>query len=248
MKKFFLFLLGLVVVLALVVVVGGKFFLGSMVKAGVNEFGPKLTQTKVELADASISPISGDGTLSGLFVGNPPGWSSDKAFYLGQVHVSVAPGSIFKDHVVINEILIDQPEFVYETKLVASNIGDLMKNIEAATGGNKPKEPATAKEGAPRKFEVKKFTLRNGKVTIGVGAAAATLSMPAIELTDIGTKEGGITGDQVASTVMRSVTAGVISASTQALMKTLPTTGAAAGDALKKAGDGIKKMFGGDKK
>lgn len=247
MKKLLLFLLGTVVVLALVIVVGGKFFLGSMVKAGVNEFGPKLTQTKVELASAAISPISGDGTLSGLFVGNPPGWSSEKAFYLGQVHVSVAPGSIFKDHVVIEEILIDQPEFVYETKLVASNIGDLMKNIEAATGGRKPTEPA-AKEGSQRKFEVKKFTLRNGKVTLGVGAAAATLSMPAIELTDIGTKEGGITGDQVASTVMRSVTAGVISASTQALMKTLPTTGAAAGDALKKAGDEIKKMFGGGEK
>lgn len=248
MKKFFLFLVGTIVVLALIVVVGGKFFLGSMVKAGVNEFGPKLTQTKVELASASISPVSGEGTLSGLFVGNPPGWTSDKAFYLGQVHVSIAPGSLFKDHVVINEILIDQPEFVYETKLVASNIGDLMKNIEAATGGGKTTAEPAAKGGKQRKFEVKKFTLRNGKVTIGVGTAGTTMSMPAIELTDIGTKEGGITADQVASTVMRSVTAGVISSSTQALMKTLPTTGAAASDALKKAGDGIKKMFGGDKK
>jgi hypothetical protein len=246
MKKILLFLLGTVVVLALVVIVAGKFFLGSMVKAGVNEFGPKLTQTKVELASAAISPVSGDGTLTGLFVGNPPGWTSDKAFYLGQVHVNVAPGSFFKDHVVINEIIIDQPEFVYETKLVASNIGDLMKNIEAATGGKKAPDPAD-KSGKERKFEVKKFTLRNGKVTIGVGAAATTLSMPAIELADIGTKEGGITADQIASTVMRSVTAAVISSSTQAVMKTLPTTGAAAGDALKKAGEGIKKIFGGEK-
>jgi uncharacterized protein involved in outer membrane biogenesis len=248
MKKFFLFLLGLVVVLALVVVVGGKFFLGSMVKAGVNEFGPKLTQTKVELASASISPVSGDGTLSGLFVGNPPGWTSDKAFYLGLVHVSIAPGSLFKDHIVINEIVIDQPEFVYETKLVASNIGDLMKNIEAATGGKKTAEAAAVKAGPQRKFEVKKFTLRNGKVTIGLGAAATTMSMPAIELTDIGTKEGGVTADQVAFTVMRSVTASVISSSTQALMKTVPTMGSAAGDALKKAGQGIQKMLGGEKK
>ena len=247
MKKFFLFLLGTLVVLALVVYVGGQFFLGSAVKAGVNEFGPKLTQTKVELATAKISPISGEGTLGGLFVGNPAGWTSDKAFYLGQVHVKVAPGSFFKDHIVINEILIDQPEFVYETKLVASNIGDLMKNIEAATGGKKPEEPA-AKDGKQRKFEVKKFTMRNGKVTVGLGTAATTLSMPAIELVDIGTKEGGITADQVASTVMRSVTGAVISSSTQALMKTLPTTGAAAGDALKKAGDGLKKMLGGDQK
>ncbi|MEO7414372.1 MAG: hypothetical protein ABIZ81_13550 [Opitutaceae bacterium] len=246
MKKFFLFLLGTIVVLLLVVYVGGQFFLGSAVKAAVNEFGPKLTQTKVELASAKISPISGAGTLSGLFVGNPPGWTSDKAFYLGQVHVDIAPGSFFKDHIVINEVIIDQPEFVYETKLVASNIGDLMKNIEAATGGKKPDEPA-AKDGKERKFEVKKFTLRNGKVTIGVGSATSTMSMPAIELVDIGTKEGGLTADQLASTIMRSVTSSVISGSTKALMNTIPTAGAAAGDALKKAGDGLKKMLGGEK-
>lgn len=251
MKKFVLYFIGTIVVLALVVYVGGYFFLGSAVKAGVNEFGPKLTQTKVELASASISPISGEGTLSGLFVGNPPGWTSDKAFYVGLVHVNVAPASFFKDHIVITEIIIDQPEFVYETRLVASNIGDLMKNIENATGGKKTAEPA-AKDATPRKYEVKKFVLRNGKVTIGVGPTAATLSMPPIELTDLGTKEGGITADQIASTVMRSVTSSVIAASTQALLKTIPTmgaaTGEAVGDAVKKTGEGLKKLFGGDKK
>jgi hypothetical protein len=247
MKKILLILLGTVVVLALVIVVGGKFFLGSAIKAGVNEFGPKLTQTKVELASASVSPVSGDGSLAGLYVGNPTGWTSEKAFYLGQVHVNVAPGSLFKDHVVINEILIDQPEFVYETKLVSSNIGELLKNIETATGGKKA--PASDdKNTRPRKFEVKKFTLRNGKVTVGVGPAATTLSMPAIELTDIGTKEGGITADQLAFTVMRSVTSGVIATSTQSLLKTVPTMGAAAGDAVKKASEGLQKILGGEKK
>jgi hypothetical protein len=239
MKKFFLFL----VVLVLIVYVGGQFFLGSMVKAGVNEFGPKITQTKVELASASISPVSGSGTLGGLFVGNPPGWSSDKAFYLGQVHVNLAPMSLFKDHIVINEIVIDQPEFVYETKVVASNIGDLMKNIENAMGGKSGPEP-TGKGGKPRKFEVKKFTLRNGRVTVGAAGTAMTMSMPAIELSDIGTKEGGVTAGQFVFVVMRSVTTSVISASTQALTKNLPNMGAAAGDAVKKTGESIKKMFG----
>lgn len=247
MKKFLLFVVGTLVVLAVVVFIGGQFFLGSMVKAGVNEFGPKLTQTKVELASAAISPVSGQGTLGGLFVGNPPGWSSDKAFYLGQVHIDLAPASIFQDHVVINEIVIDQPEFVYETKLVSSNIGDLMKNIEAAIGGGKKESEPTAKNGKPRKFEVKKFTLRNGRVTVGVGGNAMTMSMPPIELADIGTKEGGVTASQFVVVVMRSVTADVIAASTQALTKNLPNMGAAAGDAFKKTGESLKKMLGGGK-
>jgi uncharacterized protein involved in outer membrane biogenesis len=240
MKK----LLLVILVLVLVVYVAGQFFLGSMVKAGVNEFGPKITQTKVQLASASLSPVTGDGTLGGLFVGNPPGWTSDKAFYLGQVHVNLAPSSLFKDHIVINEIVIDQPEFVYETKLVSSNIGDLMKNIENAIGGKGGSEPA-AKDGKPKKFEVKKFTLRNGRVTVGVGATAVELTMPPIELTDIGTKEGGVTANQFIFVVMRSVTASVIASSTQALTKSLlPNMGAAAGDSLKKTGESIKKMLG----
>lgn len=246
MKKILIFLVVSIVVLILVVVFAGQFFLGSIVKAGVNEFGPKLTQTKVELASAKISPVSGEGTLSGLFVGNPAGWNSDKAFYLGNVHVKIVPSSLLKDHIVISEIIIDQPEFVYETRLVASNIGDLMKNIEAATGG-KSTEPVV-KDGKQRKFEVKKFTMRNGRVTVGVGGAAGTMTMPAIELTDIGTKEGGITADQLASTIMRSITGAVVSSSTQALLNVVPNMGGAAGDALKKTGEGLKKMLGGDNK
>lgn len=247
MKKFFLFLIGALLVLTAVVYLGGQFFLGSVVKAGVNRLGPKITQTKVELANASISPVSGAGTLTGLFVGNPPGWSSDKAFYLGQIHVDLEPFSVLGDHVVINEIIIDQPEFVYETKVVASNIGDLLKNIEQSVGSSSKTPEDGAKTEKPMKLEVKKFTLRNGKVTLGVGPAAVTLSMPPIELTDLGTKEGGITPQQLAFAVMRSVTAGVIASSTQALLKTVPNVGAAAGaaagDAVKKTGETLKGLF-----
>jgi len=231
---------------ALVAYLGLDFFLGSVVKAGVNRFGPRITQTRVELAAAHISPVTGDGTLTGLFVGNPKGWSSDKAFYFGRIHVSVAPFSIFGDHIIVKEIAIDQPEFVYETKLVSSNIGDLLKNVSGSSGGD-PSAQATTKSGKPIRFEVKHFVLRNGRVTLGVGAAAMTLPMPPIELTDLGTSEGGITSVQLAAAVMRSLATGVVSATTQAAGKIGSTMGAAAGDAAKRAGEGLMGLFGGGK-
>jgi uncharacterized protein involved in outer membrane biogenesis len=247
MKKKLLYLAGALVVLALVTYVGLQFFLGSIVKAGINNFAPKLTQTKVELAGAEISPLSGVGTLSGLYVGNPPGWSSEKAFYLGKIHVDVEPFSIFGDHIIVNEITIDQPEFVYETKVIASNIGDLLKNIEAATGGKGGEPQATAKNGKPIKFEVKKFVLTNGRVTLGVGIAAMTLPMPPITLENLGTSDGGITPGQLTFAVMRSVTGSVVSATVQAAGKIGATSGAAAVEGAKKAGDAIKGLFGGKK-
>lgn len=246
MKKLLLF--GGLALLVLVVAgfITAQFFLGSIVKAGVNKFGPTMTQTKVELDSASISPLSGSGTLSGLVVGNPAGWSNADAIRLGSVHIDVEPASIFKDHIVINEIVIDGPEFLYETKLVASNIGDILKNIEAATGGNKAAEPQ--KDGKPIKMVIKKFTLRNGKVTLGVGAAALPLPMPPVEISDIGTKEGGITPAGVVFAVMRSVTTSIVAATTQALTKLGGTSGAAANESVRQVGEAIKGLFGGAKK
>src|SRR5438105_4471054 len=82
--------------------------LDAIVVNGVNTYGPKLTQSKVDLASAQLSPFSGSGTLKGLSVGNPTGWSDGRAFYLGQVHLAIEPRSILSDTIVVDEILIDQ--------------------------------------------------------------------------------------------------------------------------------------------
>src|ERR1019366_7283215 len=125
---------GIIVGLGIVGVGVTSFFLGNIVTAGVNNFAPRLTQTKVVLGSAAISPFSGRGTLYGLIVTNPKGWSDANLCSLGKIHVDLAPFSIFGDHIVINEIVIDAPEFNYETKIIASNVHDLLKNIEQVTG------------------------------------------------------------------------------------------------------------------
>jgi hypothetical protein len=249
MKKCLLF--GLVAAIA--VYVGLMFFLGSIVKAGVNAFGPTLTQTKVELAAATISPLTGSGTLRGLMVGNPKGWSDANAFSLGRVHVDIAPMSLFSDHIDIEEITVDGPEFLYETKLVSSNIKDLLKNIEEFSGDkNKAaaQEPKT-KDGKPIKFKVRKFRLTNGVARLGVGPTAIPVPLPPIELTDLGVKEGGITPDQLVGAVMKSVLGSIVSGTANALGQMAGTRGANAveqtKEAAKKAADGVKKLFGVDK-
>lgn len=234
------------VLAAVVLYVGLTFFLGSIVKAGVNSFGPKLTKTKVELASARLSPLTGSGTLSGLLVGNPAGWSDGRAFYLGKVQVEVQPFSIFGDLIVINEIIIDQPEFAYETKIVSSNIKDLLKNIEDFTGGGGAK-PAT-NSGKPLKFILKKFRLTNGKATLGVGAAALPVPLPPISLDNLGVAEGGITPDQLAGAIMKNVLAGIVSGTANAFGQVGATAGAASLEktkaAAKQAGDSLKQLLG----
>ena len=246
MKKL-LVVLGVLVVLLVVAFVASTFFLGSIVKAGVNKFGPTITQTKFELQGASISPLNGSGTLTGLVIGNPQGWSENNLCSLGKIQIDLVPRSVFGDHVVVNTVEIEAPEFNYETKVVTSNVADLLKNIETAVGSGKP-EAKPQKGGQPMKFEVKKFRIVKGTVRLGVGPAAMVLPMPDIELNDLGTKEGGITADQLAFAVMRSVTASVVQASTQALTKVGGTSGAAAAEGAKQVGEAIKGLFNREKK
>ena len=247
MKKFATIAAGLIA-LALVAFFTLQFFLGSIVTAGINNFAPTLTHTTVVLQSASNSPLSGSGTLSGLVVGNPKGLSDGNLCSLGKIHLSVAPFSLLGDHIVVNEISIEAPEFNYETKVVASNVNDLLKNIEATMGGGKGAAPtATTKSGKPIKFEVKKFSMQNGRVRLGGGGAGMSLPMPPITLTDLGTKEGGITPDQLVFAVMKNVTGSVVSATASAAGDIGKTGGAAAADGLKKTGEAIKGLFGGKK-
>ena len=254
MKKILLWSLGGAAALGILTVVVLMFYLGDIVKAGVNSFGPKLTQTNVVLKGATISPLSGSGTLTGLSVANTPGWKNENAFVLGKIHLSVAPFSILGDHIVINELIVEKPMFSYETKLVDSNIAQLLANIEKFAGSGTA-TPA-GKSGKPVKFEVKKFRLTDASVSVGVGGVAAvTVPMPDISMDDLGTKEGGITPDQLVTTVMKKVSTGVISAGAEAVKKAGAAVVSGATDAVKGVGnaakgavDGVKSLFGGDKK
>ena len=215
--------------------------LDALVVNGVNTYGPKLTQTKVELASVRLSPLSGSGTLTGLSVGNPAGWSAGRAFYLGQVHLAIEPRSVLGDPIVINEILIDRPEFNYESTIFSSNIKDLLKNIEGFTEGGRGQEPV-AKDGKPRRFIVKKFRFTNGKARVELGANVLNVTLPPISLDDVGAAEGGITADQLSGVLMRKVLGSVVEGTANAV-KSGDLTVDKLKDAAKGAGDALKKLF-----
>jgi uncharacterized protein involved in outer membrane biogenesis len=237
MKKL---LLGItfVVGLCVLVLIVGSFYLGSIVKAGVNGYAPKVTQTRVTLASASISPLNGSGTLRGLVVGNPAGWSDANLASLGRIHISVAPKSLFADHIVIDDIDIDAPEFDYETKFTSSNVGDLLDNVNRATGTSAG--TATAKNGKPLKFEVRRLRVQNGVVQLGAGSKSVRVALPTVELTNIGTAQGGITSAQLVAKVTRALSDQIGHAAAEAAAK---AGAAAVQQGLKSATDRVKGLF-----
>ncbi len=221
MKKLLKVLAALFLLSVIALVAIGFFFLDPIVTRTVNTVGPRVTGTKVELDAARISPLTGGATLAGLFVGNPEGWTGDKAIYLGTLRASVQPISLLRDHVVVNEVFIDGPEFVYERRLLGgSNIDALLRQIEQNTGGG-ARPPTTTEPGgapkAPMKFAIRELRVENAKVTLIAAGRTVTLTLPPLTIRDLGVAEGGITADQVASRVLRQLLAQMAEAAVEVL-------------------------------
>jgi hypothetical protein len=242
MKKL-LYILGGLVALAAIAVVVIMLKLGSIVKAGVNRVGPQITQTTFVLNSAEISPFSGSGTLKELTIGNPKGWTTDHAFFLKEISINLVPGSIAGDHIVINSILIDNPEITYETTITNSNLQDLLKNIQQSAGGNQTAqtETKTQTEAAPAKetkIEIKSFRLQNVTINIAGAGKVYTVKIPDLIMNDLGSKEGGLTPAQLATAIVKEIS---VQAGKAAL------SSAAEHGLLDKATEGLRGLLGGKK-
>lgn len=256
-------LLGLLLLAALSVAI--IYFIGSSalnqgIKSGVESFGPKVTQTSVTLTEANLSLLSGSGTLKGLNVGNPKGYKSDNIFALGQIDIKVDTGSVFSDKILIDHILIKQPEISYEKTLSSSNVKDLMKNIEEFTGPSNSSDPELEPDtGAKKKVVIKKLIIEGGTVYVGALGVGQTVQLPRIEMNDIGEDGKQMTMAEVIDLVLGKVLKNIGPALANAgdLLKDggqaaidIASEGAvkkldeAAGDAVNKVSEDIKSLFG----
>jgi hypothetical protein len=191
MKKIFLFLAILVVAAVVAIYFLGSSALNKGIKTGVEKFGPEVTQTSVRLDEVNLSILSGNGTLTGLYVGNPDGYKSENIFALGQIVVDIDTSSAFSDKIVINKIIIKKPEISYEKTLMNSNIKELMKNIEAFTGSAdetaaESEQAVAAEDGSAKQVVIKQLIIEDGTVYVGLMGAGMTVPLPRIEMNDIG--------------------------------------------------------------
>jgi hypothetical protein len=193
----------------LAALVGGYFFLGSLLGraavAAVNKYGPPLTGTQVTLGSAHVSPFTGGGWLKKLFVGNPTGFKTAKAFSVERVAVKVKPLSLLGEAVDLEEVVIENPEFIYETKLISSNLGTILDNLEKGSGDGQPQPSDTASGTKSKKLIIRHFVLEGAKVTISAGGTSLTVPLARLELTDIGVAKGGVTPAEAATEILPQV-------------------------------------------
>ena len=137
----------LAVVIVVFIVVG--FFLGDVVKAGMNTMGPKITQTAFSVDSVSISAVTGSATLNNFVIGNPDEYKAKapNAISVGKTAVSVSPLSVLGDKIVVKNVEVREAEINFEgNPFGANNLKKIMDNVAAFTG---PAEAKPADTNAP---------------------------------------------------------------------------------------------------
>src|SRR5262245_24810509 len=100
-------------VLVLVIILGGAFYYfysnaGAIIKSAIEHYGSEATRTAVHVSSVNLALSTGEGSLSGLRVANPEGYSAGDALALGKISVTVDPKSALGDGpIVIREVNID---------------------------------------------------------------------------------------------------------------------------------------------
>lgn len=172
--------------------------LGRLVKLAVEEFGPEMTQATVKVSKVEISATDGRGALSGLFLGNPKGFKSDYALKAGNIEIELEPASLARDVIVIHKILIDAPQIGYEKADSLTNFDAIQRNVEEYLGTKDGKGEKLKQEGSKRMI-IDSFVIRNAKVNYN---GLMELTLPDIELHNIGKKTGGATSAQVVKAII----------------------------------------------
>ena len=173
LKKVLIGIAALVVVL--LVAVGGGFYylysnLDAIVKAAIESYGGDATQAKVSVKTVKLSLTSGEGTISGLVVGNPSGFATPQALSLGSVSMKVDTASVtrmasdIKAPLVIKEVVIASPAITYERGTSTGNLEKIQENVTRYAGLDKSKPAAKPAAGGKEepKLIIENLYVRDG--------------------------------------------------------------------------------------
>lgn len=239
-RKTLLGLLGAV----LIIVAGAAFWLfnslDALVQAGIEKFGPEVTQVSVKVGSVRLDPVNGEGEISGLRLGNPKGFKTESALKVGTIRLRMDPTSIAGDVVLIHEVIIQSPDVTYESGAAGNNLETIQKNIESyvARFSGARKDDAAPK----KKLIIENLYIRDARVNVNtaltsVVTAGQTVSSPVpdLHLRDIGKREGGASPGEA----MKQVWAALMRSTGNVVSK----IGGAIAEGAKSAVDSVKKLF-----
>jgi uncharacterized protein involved in outer membrane biogenesis len=188
-----------------------------IVKIALEHYGPDVAGVSVKVGEVTLSPRDGRGSVKGVEIGNPAGFSAPRAARLGEITLALDPATVRAPVVRVLEIVIDSPAITYERGASSTNLDAIQKNIEgyvkrAEAASDAGTDSTPVGRAIRHKFVIDRLAIRGAKVTMtnpGLKGQGVTFDLPDIELRDIGRREGGVTASAAANLVANALLAGI---------------------------------------
>ena len=211
MKKKILLTIGILVAIPVLLLVGVAIFINPIVRVGVEKGGTAALKVPVRLDRAAIR-WSGHATLGGFQIGNPPGFTEPRSVAFDRVDVAVGPADVFKNVIHIREVTVVKPDLTLEFSGTKNNLSALTDNL---SGGKKTPEAKPAPQAPGKKFLIDKLRVQEGTVRFKsdvLPGGAKSVTLPSLELENVGSAEGGATLGQILGTVLEALASGALKA------------------------------------
>lgn len=175
--------------------------LDALVKRAIESYGSETAGTAVRVADVSMSLRQGRGTVRGLTVANPPGYSATPLFALNDITMAIDTTSLTGAVPVVEELRIGTTAFRYELDQAGrSNLSVLQKRLknQGKTGAGEPKQ------SPGKRIRVKRLVIADGEAILELGQfgiGRATARVPGVTLADLGGNRG-LTAQELSKAVL----------------------------------------------
>ena len=201
--------LAIIVIGALVVYMN----LNRIVRATVEKQSTASLNQQTSLQSANVSLFGGDVSLNNFQITSPSGFQSPTMMSLGGIDVETSFGELRQDPIHISSIGITDPKMVIEMKGTSFNIKQFIDGLPP--GDPKPQE------GEPIKLVINSLSVNGAQVIFRPDVAALSsipglgdagikseyvLSIPPIQMKNIGTGEGAENGAAIKEVVTLLVT------------------------------------------
>lgn len=237
--------IGVGALLVLAVLVGATTWwvrgnLDRIVRSTLEQQGSALLGVPVRVEAVHIDLRAGSGELHGLVIGNPRGFQAPHAFRAARVALQVDLASLAGSPVVLRRIEVVAPDVAYEKGARGTNFDVLVANANRALGEGGGAAPTPPSLAAERRFMVDRFSMRDAQVQVAAPLLAArpvAVTLPDVELRDLGRREGGLTGAQIGQVVTRALQRQLlVSISFERVLRSI-------GDGLDKAREAVKGLL-----
>ncbi len=180
--------------------------LNSLVENAIEDVGTELTGSGVTLEGVNIDLVAGRGELTGLVIGNPPGYKSNFAMRVQKVAIAIDPASLTGPVIALNEISIKGARLNAEQKGDRTNLSELLEHIEgsAPDSGQQPTETGGTADDV--RVSLKKFVFANARAkVISQVDQPRTVELPDIRRKNIGDPKVGLTPQQLGDELLQAV-------------------------------------------